>query len=426
MIIKPKKKFKILIIIVVVRRDYSTYGLLKSCLEGLGCKVLIVSSNNYSLALKFWKPDAVVVHTLKSGETALKIVPHIKLFFLDAEGFKPEDKCHAVIFSKQKKIIQKFSKFLFWGNQILKEFKKIAPELDVPNIRIVGNPKFDLARYFRNENIKSNDIKTIGVLTRFHMLNNHFGRPVTFFLLDNPEKHKHVDTQIKSFLILINTLKDILKNTDFKISIRVHPFESVDGYKNNVKRWFGEENLSRFEIDESLDFSYWASKQKVVISPTSNAITECYLLGIPVINIDKIAGVAKFNKKIDKVVEDWFQGVYLPSTSSDLIKLLKSEKLVVKKSKVIDNMLENYCNWHNRDYSARISSNEIISELNNNMKINFRFFLPLKVVNFLLSLKDRFDIFKNPLIKNYNYSSIIHKSPKIYSKITEKILKINS
>ena len=44
-------------------------------------------------------------------------------------------------------------------------------------------------------------------------------------------------------------------------------------------------------------FSYWASKQKVVISPTSNAITECYLLGIPVINIDKIAGVA-FNKKL--------------------------------------------------------------------------------------------------------------------------------
>ena len=64
MIIKPKKKFKILIRLVVVRRDYSTYGLLKSCLEGLGCKVLIVSSNNYSLALKFWKPDAVVVHTL--------------------------------------------------------------------------------------------------------------------------------------------------------------------------------------------------------------------------------------------------------------------------------------------------------------------------------------------------------------------------
>ena len=249
------------------------------------------------MALKFWKPDAVVVHTLKSGETALKLL-HIKLFFLDAEGFKPEDKCHAVIFSKQKNNTKVF-KISFWGNQILKEFKKIAPELDVPNIRIVGNLKFDLARYFRNENIKSNDIKTI-VLTRFHMLNNHFGRPVTF-LLDNPEKHKHVDTQIKSFLILINTLKDILKNTDFKISIRVHPFESVDGYKNNVKRWFGEENLSRFEIDESLDFSYWASKQKVVISPTSNAITECYLLGIPVINIDKIAGVAKFNKKMIKL-----------------------------------------------------------------------------------------------------------------------------
>ena len=88
MIIKAKQKFKILIRLVVVRRDYSTYGLLRSCLESLGCKVLIVSSNNFTLALKFWKPDGVVVHTLKSGETALKIVPTTKLFFLDAEGFR--------------------------------------------------------------------------------------------------------------------------------------------------------------------------------------------------------------------------------------------------------------------------------------------------------------------------------------------------
>ena len=60
------KKYKILIRLVVIRRDYSTYGLIKSCLESLGCKVLIVSSNNFTLALRLWKPHAVITHTLNS------------------------------------------------------------------------------------------------------------------------------------------------------------------------------------------------------------------------------------------------------------------------------------------------------------------------------------------------------------------------
>ena len=247
-----------------------------------------------------------------------------------------------------------------------------------------------------------------------------------FSLANNSGKYKYVDTQMKTFIALINICKDIIKNTDYNISIRVHPFEAIDGYKNNLKRWFGEENLKRLSIDESLDFSHWVSKQKVVVTPTSNAITECYLLNIPVINIDKIANVVQFNKNIDKVVEDWFQGVYLPSNSKDLIKLLKRKKLTVRKSKVIDDMLNNYCDWHNGDYSSRISSYEIISDLNNQKNIKFKLSLPFFIVKFLLSLKDRFYIFRNPLIKNFNYTTTFHEPPKIYSKITKKILKINS
>ena len=46
---------------------------------------------------------------------------------------------------------------------------------------IVGNPKLDLARYLKNSNITFKK-KTIGVATRFQVLNNQFGRPLIFSL----------------------------------------------------------------------------------------------------------------------------------------------------------------------------------------------------------------------------------------------------
>ena len=186
---------------------------------------------------------------------------------------------------------------------------------------MIGNPKLDLARYLKNSNITFKK-KTIGVATRFQVLNNHIGKPL-IFLFGNAIKYSFTDVQIKSFLTLINIIKSIIEKTDFDISIRVHPFESVKGYQENLERWFGKNNLHRFQVDESLDFSEWVVKQKVIITPTTTALTECYLLGVPIINIDKIAEVVDYNKNSDKVVDDWFNGAYIPSTISECLKLLK-------------------------------------------------------------------------------------------------------
>lgn len=426
MIIKPKTKYRILIRLVVVRRDYSTYGLLKSCLEQLGCKVLIVSSNNYSLALKLWRPDAVIAHTLTSGKIAKKILPNAKLFFLDVEGFRIEELSHAKFFLEQKDDMKYFSNFFFWGQRIIKEFKRFAPKLDTSKIEIIGNPKLDLARYLKNNSAKNFiSEKSVGIATRFHALNNHIGRPVIFSLANNPGKYKYTDMQMKSFLAVIKVIKAIINETNFKISIRVHPFEAIQGYQDNLRRWFGDENFYRFEIDESLDFSEWVIKQRAVITPTSTALTECYLLNTPVINIDKIAKVVQYNKKRDKVVEDWFKGVYVPSNTTELINMIKDRNLIVKRSKIIDDMLKNYCDWHKGEYAAKLSLNHIIKKLNNTEDIEFKIRLPYFLVKFLLSLIDRARIFKNPLFKNFNYSSYHHKSPLVYSKVKQQILNKN-
>ncbi len=421
--IKLKKRYKILIRLVVVRRDYSTYGLLKSCLEAIGCKVLIVSSNNFTLALKLWRPDAVIVHTLTSGKIANDILPSVKKFFLDVEGFRVQNLSHAKFFLEQKNYMKYFSYFFFWGQRIIGEFQKFAPNLDRSKIKIIGNPKLDLARYLK-KNLKKKTQKsmTIGIATRFHALNNHRARPLIFSIANNPDKYKYTDTQIKSFLALMDVMKAIIKETKFKISIRVHPFEAIQGYEDNLKRWFGQKNLHRFHIDESLDFSEWVINQDVVITPTSTALSECYLLNKPVINIDKIAKVVEYNKSRDKVVDDWFNGAYLPPTVTELIKMLKKKKLAVKKCKAVDEMLKNYCDWHNGRFAAKVSMDYIIKELNESIVPKFKISFPYEIVKSIISIKDRIMNFKNPLLKNFNYSTFYHKSPLIYSKVKKQIL----
>ena len=424
MLIQPQKKYKILIRLVVVRRDYSTFGLLTLLLKELGCKVLIVSSMNFTLALRLWKPDAVIVHNLASGKVANKIIPNVKIFFLDTEGFRVERLSHAKFFLDKSDYMKFFSNFFFWGNRIIREFKKFAPNLDISKIKIIGNPKLDMARYYEKNKFKVIN-KTIGISTRFHVLNNHIGRPAIFSLANNPEKYSYTDNQIKTFITLMDIMKKILKETDYKISIRVHPFEAIQGYQDNLKRWFGENNLERFEIDESLDFSEWVVRQRVVITPTTTAITECYLLNVPVINIDKIAKVITYNKNRDKVVNDWFKGVYLPNSISECLKMIKRKKINVKRNKIIDKMLIEYCDWHTDDYAAKISLNHILSQLNESVTHGYKLYIPYFFMKKIISLIDRFRIFKNPLFKNFNYSSYFHSPPLVYRKVKEEILKEN-
>ena len=40
-----------------------------------------------------------------------------------------------------------FTYFFFWGESIKNDFKKFAPKLDTSKIKIIGNPKLDIAKY---------------------------------------------------------------------------------------------------------------------------------------------------------------------------------------------------------------------------------------------------------------------------------------
>ena len=76
-----------------------------------------MSSNNFTLALKLWRPDAVIVHTLTSGKIANDILPSVKKFFLDVEGFRVQNLSHAKFFFRTKELYEIFFIFLFLGTK---------------------------------------------------------------------------------------------------------------------------------------------------------------------------------------------------------------------------------------------------------------------------------------------------------------------
>jgi len=64
----------------------------------------------------------------------------------------------------------------------------------------------------------------------------------------------------------------------------------------------------------------------------------------------------------------------------------------------------------------------IIKELNESIVPKFKISFPYEIVKSIISIKDRIMNFKNPLLKNFNYSTFYHKSPLIYSKVKKQIL----
>ena len=61
----------------------------------------------------------MIVHTLTSGKIANDILPSVKKFFLDVEGFRVQNLSHAKFFLEQKNYMKYFSYFFFWGQRIL-------------------------------------------------------------------------------------------------------------------------------------------------------------------------------------------------------------------------------------------------------------------------------------------------------------------
>ena len=138
----------------------------------------------------------------------------------------------------------------------------------------------------------------------------------------------------------------ILENTDYNISIRPHPHETLDPYYKYVLPSFNKFK-NRIEVDVNLFIPEWIASQKYIVSTTTTTFVESYVMKTPMINLDFISSHRIHNGVgIGGVIAASCDRCVISSKNfDDFIKLVK-KRLSVKKDKKIERQLEKNCNFN--------------------------------------------------------------------------------
>tara|TARA_Y100000022_G_scaffold199933_1_gene213681 strand:+ start:683 stop:1942 length:1260 start_codon:yes stop_codon:yes gene_type:complete len=403
------------------RRDVASAMLLAKCLEHMNFNVIISSVRDFERLLKLWKPEVAITNIISGSYHIKKINPKIKTVFIDGEGILPESYKHHYGFKKNENYLKAIDLILLWGPQVFNEMKNNFPQYNFNNMHVIGYPALDLIKYAKKQTSQKKS-KTIGFAMRSPYINEHLGRSV-IRVLGNEGYLPRIIADCKGFKTTLDTIKLVLNNTSFDVSIRPHPYEQINSYNDYKKNWFGD-HADRIKIDETLSFSEWASKQKVIISTSSFSVLQSYLLKKVTVNIDYLADIHEQNKSYDKVYETWQNSCYTPKSNNELLNVLKKGNLKFIKNQKLDDQLRIFCNWHKKG-SANWKAAFHISDLVKNFRINIFSRLP----TFMVDIIDNYSFWKackkNKLHPNYHYKKGYHKPVENINTMLKNILEEN-
>ena len=386
----------------------------------MGCVVLIAGTRDFNWTLPLWKPHLTVVATLGVAKKVKDIHPSGRVIFLDAEGFHAPGKSNAEYWAENSDNYQVLDLAMVWGRRIIDEVKEFAPSLNISKLHVIGNPKFDLVRYLPDR-LKSNNGKlSVGVVCRFHNLNDYEGRS-TIRTLPNPGNLERVLVQVKSFGATIDVIRAILARTDYDVSLRPHPSEQVESYQKYLSSWFPKKDVPRISVDDTIDFSAWAVGQRALLSPSSTSFLEAYLLGIPVINLDKIAGTVEENRNYAPVVGEWQNSGLMPRDLDEVCCWLNEDIPKSPRNEVIETQLNEYCDWQSNK-AACFRAATLTMELLKKSKLRPTLYWPTKWVDLRDAFSFKRAMWQNPLHHNFNYRRGYHDIPAHYDEMADRIL----
>lgn len=415
------KKPRIVIRAFTRRRDLASAALLSRLLEHQGCDVLITCGRDFERTIRQWKPEVVVVNTIGMSRRVKEMNPEIKTVFLDGEGFLPDEYAHSISFSNDRPMYRAIDLLLLWGETVKGEITTALQNEDTSKIHVVGNPQFDLITYLPDEIKNYKNKKSVGAVMRYPTINWHDGIP-PIRTLPNPGNLERVVVQCQSFVGVIDSIRALLEETDFTVSIRPHPLEQVESYRLHKANWFGAKNAKRVDIDDSVSFSDWAVKQKALITPTSTSLLEAYLLKVPVINIDALCNTDEYNKNYAKVAQEWQGAAGLtPDTIEELVEMLNSDIPEVERNDDIERQLEKYCST-DANGSAALTASKYIIELSQKPSKSSGARMPTWLVDVIDDLSFRRACLRNPLHPNMHYRRGFHDLPENLEAIVENII----
>ena len=426
---------------MALKRDFASRYVLGRLLEHYGCKVYYTCNRNFIRVVRYWKPHAFIHTTPSIMKNVAEACPDTNIFFYAGEGSEGKigkDVIETSIFFDDF-VLERTKRIYLWGDRtrqkILEELKNktddnnlIQCAKDKLFMPVVGYPRADISRYLSRKKDR-----TIGILGHLPLLNPLYTEPIVYrFFGEGITYLKEIEAQVRE-LICISTIIDyIIDHTKHNISLRPYPLENADAYSNSKddNRQFSNPKYDgRITIDRTLDFSTWASRQDVIISTQSTAISDAFIMGIPFVTIDNLAGnnavfyqiMTEYGFRRTHIHKLLSEAAFVPKTFDELFQYLeKPEKIPIHKEKLKE--------FWNTEYALNQSGSplnyvaqDVIKVLNDDHHDQ----IPL-LPEFMLDFMD-FLLFKSekkalPALVNFNYKKGYHPIDPEYDEIAERIL----
>lgn len=407
------KKYRIVIRAFTLRRDVGIAIVLARVLEAKGCEVLIASSRNFQDILTNWRPHAVVINTNSQIDVVKRCCPEAALICLHGEGAQDKNTSYVLGLSRNPERYEQLDRVLVWGRRMLPWFEELLPKHHHEGkVFLCGNPRLDLIKY--NPNIYDvSKRESFGVTGRFHQINYYDGRP-TIFALRKEENLLPVIKQAETFSLVTKVIRFLLEKTGSKISLRPHPLEAPEGYES-LRKYISP----KLKIDTSLDFVDWATRQKLIMMPSSTSFLEAYLLKVPLLNFSKITDGSG---RTDQPLAEMSQTLALmPNSFDELLEMLNTDFPEVQQMPAIDKHLDEVHDWF-YEGSAVLRSANVIMDTIHAHKFLRRFHWPTAAMKWKDDIRFKRLVKREPLHPNFSYKSGYHVAPPHYQTVVDNIL----
>jgi surface carbohydrate biosynthesis protein len=408
-------KYRVVIRAFTLRRDVANAAIFAKILERQGCEVFIACARNFDWVVRHWKPHAIVLNTVGRVMKTRKLVPDSLIFHQPAEGSEFLEQSDAMLFKKHANSFDEVAGVFVWGRVPLSYYDQVMPDCDRSKLHVCGNPRLDMLKF--NQPLPNNQkgSKSIGVVSRFTQINDHQGAPTSHFLM-RPWNLPRVIRECIGFHVSMRFVERILKETDYSVSWRPYPLEASGTYKTYPKSLLG----NRFEIDDTLDFANWASRHRFIVSQVSTTFVEPYLLGIPLISLDRVIDSHGSENKWDGYVSQ--DAGALPKTLDEAMEVIKADP-VPKPPKVesVERVLDECHGYHDAGSALKRSADIIMRRLGEKKFPSDRHW-PRPLVDARDWLSFGRAMWKDTFHANMNYKSSYHPLPRYFDDIVDNIM----
>jgi surface carbohydrate biosynthesis protein len=413
------------------RREYFSNYLLAALLKKNGYRVFLTSRGTTSIFCRIFTPDVLVLsHPFALPQSMLHKLQRkgCRIYVNEVEGVIGSENGIATTYINDIDYSLYSGIFVWntWSRDGLLEKRQVAAD----KVFVTGSVR----NFFLDPSLKPlfglKEKKTVGILSRFELLNTFDGRHLfenlTIMNIFEPTHawfFKRIGIEARQFSLLNLMVSDGVKS-GLRFSIRPHPNENTRAYDILIRK-FG----SAVEVDRSIDITEFLNKCSVVVGPTSSAYTEAYLLGKPIISLDPVIN-EPHDPVIAKLLKDFQDLSYQPGGFDDLMQAAQTLPGLSEYNEVNMDFLERF--YSIRSHSDPIA--EVVDIIRNESSpaksgiANAPWLMRLakwsiELFVILRRTSDGHPLRHFRLYRLYNYNSLLHKATPFMQDVRKAFMK---